>query len=685
MKDNEYEEDNLDDFMVSASQILSEKNNPEKTTIIESLKQHLSSIFHIQNEMENFFKTLNGVIFTSKSSKNTQKIDNKQPFILYPLIFSFNPRTTSYFLDYYFSTLQQSMCEDNRPHFSFLSEIFADVVKVIFSDEKTNKNLIRKTYILEQNKRKNIYEKMINFCTNNIKTNKKVEQSFGCLLLNEFIENCPMVKEDKILDNLYKMISDYLDDRWFECKIDLLNCTISLIFAAEYKFKQYANVCVFRILDYLTDLDWMKRKLAINIVYTLVYYCRDEIMSVKDYILDFLNGLKDDPVEEVREVCMHALEFLGEEGDDKGFEAIEINNEKYKPKNVYNKYKYNYKNKIINKKNKLNISKDIGGYSQTIRSAKSNNRSQSNIKNIISNKKDENLRHKLQKEQEALDKMKKDFIEKKKNYSVNNKLKNNTITNFSPSNTINKDNSQNKSKKNFNKVTPFENKPTNTINSTINSILEQLKKLLEEQDEFRQMLSNLKQTSGNNYVKLNERLRNLEKKTTSRYQRIMALSEYNDYHEPLSQRDFIEKKIVKPYIHMRRSDEKVKIEELKNKFNNGGYNEALLETNQNDRYLLKLLPLINRKIIPKIEIALLEDAISRLNKRLTILCMEGDRDSINDVLQFYIQILKSKLELKLVTQLSINNALNFLKSKGISILTEDDFSNIDRIFGALRI
>ena len=125
MKDNEYEEDNLDDFMVSASQILSEKNNPEKTTIIESLKQHLSSIFHIQNEMENFFKTLNGVIFTSKSSKNTQKIDNKQPFILYPLIFSFNPRTTSYFLDYYFSTLQQSMCEDNRPHFSFYLKLLA--------------------------------------------------------------------------------------------------------------------------------------------------------------------------------------------------------------------------------------------------------------------------------------------------------------------------------------------------------------------------------------------------------------------------------------------------------------------------------------------------------------------------------------------------------------------------------
>jgi hypothetical protein len=155
MKDYEYEEENLDDFMINASKILSEPNNPQKNTIIESLKQHLSSIFHIQNEMENFFKTLNGVIFTSKSSKNnSKKIENKQPFILYPLIFSFNPRTTSYFLDYYLSSLQQSISEDNRDDFTFLSEIFADVVSAIFSDEKNNKHLIRKNYLLEQSKKK---------------------------------------------------------------------------------------------------------------------------------------------------------------------------------------------------------------------------------------------------------------------------------------------------------------------------------------------------------------------------------------------------------------------------------------------------------------------------------------------------------------------------------------------------
>ena len=114
MKEYEYEEENLDDFMVSAASILSEDNNPEKNSIIESLKQHLSTIFHIQNEMENFFKTLNGVIFTSKSKNDPQKIDNKLPFLLYPIIFSFNPRTTSYFLDFFLTTLQQSIFEDNK-------------------------------------------------------------------------------------------------------------------------------------------------------------------------------------------------------------------------------------------------------------------------------------------------------------------------------------------------------------------------------------------------------------------------------------------------------------------------------------------------------------------------------------------------------------------------------------------
>ena len=688
MKDYEYEEENLDDFMINASKILSEPNNPQKNTIIESLKQHLSSIFHIQNEMENFFKTLNRVIFTSKSSKNnSQKVGNIQPFILYPLIFSFNPRTSSYFLDYYLSSLQQSISEDNRDDFTFLSEIFADVVSAIFSDEKNNKHLIRKNYLLEQSKKKNIYEKFLNFCNSNIKTNKNLEQSFGCLMLTEFIEKCPLIKEDKNLDNLFKIISDYLDDRWFECKLDLLNCTISLILSAENKFKPYAKICLFRILDYLTDTDWMIRKLSINIVYTLVFYCKDEIMSVKENIFEFLNALKEDPNEEVREVCMHTLEFFGEDEDENGSEGLEIT-EKKKDNNKYNKYR----NKLINQRNKLNKYKELGqnGVSQSIRSA--SNRAQNNKnKEDSDNNNEENLRQNLQKEQEILDKIEKDFMGKNNNsssnnYNTGNKSKNNTITKNSANH------SHNKSKHNLNKSKPFENGSRELMKSTINSILVQLKKIQEDQEEFRELLTNLKQTTGNNYLKLSERLRTLEKKTASKYQKSMQFNQSNqnnnyieEYREAKSQRDFREKKKIRPKIFLTNSDEKLKIEEIKKKFNDGRYNEAIIETNQYDKYLLKLLPLMNRKNIPEIEIAILEDVISRLNKRLNILCMEGDRESINDVLQFYIQIIKSKLELKLVTQLNIRNTLSFLKEKGINKLTDEDISNIERLLGSLRV
>ena len=297
MSDNEYEEENLDDFMINASSILCESSsNSEKDMIIDTLRQHLSQIFHEQREMENFFKTLDGIIFIPNSDSDDsikpQKISNKQPFKLYPIIFSFNPKTSYYYLDYFLNSLKKCITEENRADFTYISLIFSEVIISFYSDEKTNKNILKKNLILEPNKKIKLYEKILNFCNDNIKTNQKTEQSFGLLLLTEFIEKCPLIKEEKYLENIFKIISEYLDDRWFECKLDLLNCTISLIFTAETKFKPYANICLFRVLDYLTDNEWMKRKLAINIVYTLVFYCKDEILAVKENIIDFFKYVK---------------------------------------------------------------------------------------------------------------------------------------------------------------------------------------------------------------------------------------------------------------------------------------------------------------------------------------------------------------------------------------------------------
>ena len=311
MTESEYSEENLDDFMIKASNILWEENNSnqEKELIINSLKEHLDSIYQDKSEMENFFKTLNYIIF-SQSNKEQNKIINSKPFKLYPIIFAFNPKNAYYYVDYFLTSLQMSVsCEDNNQELSYLITIFSEVIKVFFGN---NNNKIKKNYLLEKNKINKLYEKFYSFCNNNIKSEKKLEQSFGCLLLTEFVEKCPLIKEQKNFENIFKLICDNLEDNWFKSKLDLLNCTISLIFISGKNFKNYANVCLFKILDFLTDEDWMKKKLAINIVYTLAFYCKEEIIKVKDNIIDFLSALKDDPVDEVKEICIKTLNYVDE-------------------------------------------------------------------------------------------------------------------------------------------------------------------------------------------------------------------------------------------------------------------------------------------------------------------------------------------------------------------------------------
>ena len=481
-EEEDYSEENLDDFMIKASSVLSEENHPDKETMIESLKQHLASIFNDQSEMENFFKTLNSIIFSTKKKNGPQKISNKQPFKLYPLIFSFNPKSSYSYVDYFLTSLQLCISEENRPEFPYLSTIFAEVITAFFSDQKKNKNLIKKNYLLEQNKKSKLYEKLFNFCNNNIKTNKKTEQSFGCLLLTEFLEKCPLTKDEKNLENLYKIISDYLDDRWFECKLDLLNCTISLIFTGEKNFKPYANSCLFKIIDYLTDDEWMKRKLAINIVYTLLFYCKEEVLPEKENIIDFLSSLKNDPVNEVREVCLQTLNLFNECDPNKENNDEEFNNNDLADND--NDNLNNNQNMIKNKNNK------------------------SNNKNSNKNKKGNSYSMKIKREKEMLEKLEKEYNDKKNKLNstkrLNKGVKNKNIEqieNVNENNFIQNNNQQDK-------------ELNEKINLTLYNIFQELKKIQEEQNELFAMYDEVKQIIDKNYTSLNDRIKAIEKKSS---------------------------------------------------------------------------------------------------------------------------------------------------------------------------
>ena len=476
MKDEDYSEENLDEFMIKLSNSLFQKNNPEISLILDSLKEYLSSNFQDKQEMETFFKTLYSIIFSQKEP-DSKNIENSKPFKLYPLVFSFNPKLSYYYIDYFLTSLQTSVSsENNLKEFSFLGTIFGEVIDSFYLDNK-NKFLIKKNMILDSNKKNKLYEKLFNFCNNNIKTNESTKQSFGCLLLNVFIEKCPLIKEEKKFEKVFKIISEYLDDHWFECKLDLLNCVQSLIYIQGKKFSPYANICVLKILDFFTDEDWMKRKLAVDIIYSLVIYCKEEIIKVKDNIFDFLFVLKDDPNDKVSEICIKTLNML-DEGEP------EINNDNH-----------NNNEKDV-KKDKNNINLKNNKIDEII----------SNENNVDKINKEKNIENKIENNQKSSNKK---IEENNVNISDININKNNDIKNNNESNNNNDEKED---------VKIFEIKIANRdlnekYGKSLNEIFTQMKIIQEKQSLLNNSLENIRYIIDKNYSSLNSRLKILEKET----------------------------------------------------------------------------------------------------------------------------------------------------------------------------
>ena len=471
MKEEDNLDENLDEFIIRLSNALYQKNNPEISLILNSLKEYLLSIYQDKPEMENFFKTLYSIIFSEKEP-NSKIIKNSKAFKIYPIVFSFNPKSSYYYIDYFLTSLQSSVySENNIKEFSFLSTIFGEVIESFYLDNK-NKFLINKDMILDSNKKVKLYEKIFNFCNNNIKTNESTKQLLGCLLLNEFIEKCPLIKEENNFVKVFNTLSEYLDDHWFECKLDLLNCVHSLIYIQGKKFSPYANICVLKILDFFTDEDWMKRKLAVDIIYALVIYCKEEIIKVKDNIFDFLFVLKDDPIDKVSEICIKTLNLLEEGDTDKNSDNDDNNFQKSINNN--NLKNINVSQKISKENNKDKITKKI------------------------------NVEDKKEDIQKSINKKEKE----KENYKNINNI--NINVNFAIKNKIDYKNNNNMQTIEIN----IKNKDLNEkYGKSLNEILAQMKIIQETQNFLNNSLEQIRYKIDKNYSNLNSRLKLIEKET----------------------------------------------------------------------------------------------------------------------------------------------------------------------------
>jgi len=247
----------------------------------------------------------------------TKKTEKKE-FLKLLCIASIKP--LSKHISRFLTIMQSCIAEENSMLFTFIANIYGEIVDKIINtntsmsnnnsnlniDNFLNSNLKNPNLILSEKEKENdnidvnnlnkSYELFQGFCIYNMKQDSKANQICGSLCLTALIETCPNVLQPQYLKYLWENLVLFIDLPNYQAKSELLNSLISLIFAAENLFKPFATVTLYKILDYLTDNDWFKRKLALNVVYTLVIYCQEEIVSLKGHIIEFLKVLKSDKV-----------------------------------------------------------------------------------------------------------------------------------------------------------------------------------------------------------------------------------------------------------------------------------------------------------------------------------------------------------------------------------------------------
>ena len=282
------------------------------------------------------------------------------------------------------TTLQNLIKDSNSTIFPTIANVFAEIVQNIMPTDIEASNIE-----LDQEE-KTAYEMMQGFCIYNMKYDDKSNRIVGSLCLTKLVENCPVVLQKQYMKLIWEVIMNLIDKKNFNAKYELLNCLISLILGAENLFSPYAHNTLYKVLDFLADTDWFKRKLALNVIYTLIFYCKEEILPLKEHIISFLRALKTDKVKEVREVCLLLLKIFSE-NEQKNKDNTKDKNSKGNNSSINLKKKLGNKpneNKSSNKtkNNKANSNVSMNNNTNNNSSNNNNNNNTNKLKNSMQKK-----------------------------------------------------------------------------------------------------------------------------------------------------------------------------------------------------------------------------------------------------------------------------------------------------------
>ena len=283
-----------------------------------------------------------------------------------PEISQIEPKSFFEHIDIILSIFQSCLTDDNSPYYSQISQYFGDTVKVLLKElnsENYNTYIIKDSQQNVKNNQKSLllaYTKFKLFCLSNIKSTNTGCQICGTLCLTSFIENCSFnyINNENlkcIFDNLCMQINNPN----FPGKLEILNCFISLVFCSEEKFVPYSIMTLNIIIKFINDQEWLIRKFALNIIYTMLYYCKKEILEKKEYILENLKLLGNEENIEIKEISEQIYKMITEEDSTNmsynnkinyfSDSLMDSNNSKFssgeQSKNFYNNNNYSMSNK----------------------------------------------------------------------------------------------------------------------------------------------------------------------------------------------------------------------------------------------------------------------------------------------------------------------------------------------------
>ena len=364
---NIYSSQSMSFIISQVGDFINSLNSKEK----EPYLKLLSLVFYNQNQQEQE---------DDKSSSNNNPLINKNIYYIY--------------LSPVLNILQLLIKEQNSQLFPAFSDIYAEIIQNVLP---TDISVSTRKLNMEEKK---AYEIAQGFCIYNMKYDDKANKVVGSLCLTKLVENCPIVLQSQYTKFIWDNINNFIDKKNFNAKYELLNCLISLILGTENLFCPYANVTLYKVLDFLTDSDWLKRKLALNVIYTLIFYCKEEIMPLKDHIINFLRVLKTDKVKEVREVCLLILQIFSENEPKKEkqpqnysvFSDQKTNEEMKKTNNDLNsnKTKEKAKNKIANTNtNKNSFGDNNNNNNDNYQNSEKKKKTDENERKVSKNKKNE--------------------------------------------------------------------------------------------------------------------------------------------------------------------------------------------------------------------------------------------------------------------------------------------------------